>query len=549
MPAPRLFISTDMQMMSGVNHTAGDKDDVQSLIHALMYQDKLNIVGIASSTSHHQPGANSESFIHKVIDQYATDYSKLAARNSDFKTAAELREITYQGTKSLAPSSGLVSANEASRAIIQEAREAAAAGEPLYVAAWGGLGDVARALHDAPDIADNIRLMSASGIKQEPNAYGYIKDKLAGEGDLWWIDALTTQVGIYASPAGKTANLNNDWAVENAKGHGSLGELFYQNTIDVKGTLDDFNAVKMGDSYTVFYLIDQASNNDPTATSWGGQYRKSDTDYWVDRTDIRWSWDGSNGAPTTYEHRAAWQADFEARLDWLKATTSTPTQVAKPSPTTVAPEPAPTAGKTLTGTSSNNTLNGGAGNDLIDGREGADTMTGGAGNDVYYVDHSSDRVVEAEGGGTDTVHSKVSWTLGANLENLMLRTDAAINGVGNGLANSITGNSGANQIDGAGGADKLDGRGGNDRLIGGAGNDTLTGGAGDDLFIFAVGSGHNVITDFIAGGREDRIQLKGYKTYDATQKGSDTLVEFGQESVLLRNVQVSSLTSSDFAFA
>ena len=32
----------------------GDKDDVQSLVHALMYQDRINIVGIASSTSRHR---------------------------------------------------------------------------------------------------------------------------------------------------------------------------------------------------------------------------------------------------------------------------------------------------------------------------------------------------------------------------------------------------------------------------------------------------------------------------------------------------------------
>ncbi len=39
-------------------------------------------------------------------------------------------------------------------------------------------------------------------------------------------------------------------------------------------------------------------------------------------------------------------------------------------------------------------LNGGAGNDTLDGGVGNDTMTGGAGNDLYYVDSTSDVIVE-----------------------------------------------------------------------------------------------------------------------------------------------------------
>ena len=40
MARPRVFISTDLRLASE------EKDDAQSLIHALLYQDKMNIVGI-----------------------------------------------------------------------------------------------------------------------------------------------------------------------------------------------------------------------------------------------------------------------------------------------------------------------------------------------------------------------------------------------------------------------------------------------------------------------------------------------------------------------
>jgi Ca2+-binding RTX toxin-like protein len=540
-----------MQMITGVNSRDGDKDDVQSLVHALMYQDKLDIVGIASSTSKHQPGANNASFIHHVIDKYAKDQSALASHASGFKSAAELHSITYQGTHSLAGTSGYPGATAASAAIIREAREAAAAGEKLYVATWGGLGDVARALHDAPDIAGKIRLLSASGPAQEPNAHKYIQDHFAGEGALWWVDARTSQRGIYASPEGRLPAMSNAWAVENAKGHGTLGNVFYENTLDVRGTADSYNAVKMGDSYTTFYLIDQANNDDPTAESWGGEYRKVGDKHWVDRTDQDFAWSGSDGARTTYEDRAAWTNSFEARFDWL---TSTP--VAAPAP---APAPAPSqpsgaitgndSANTLSGTSRDDTIYAKGGNDTLDGKGGSDRMFGGTGNDIYYVDRTTDQTLEAAGEGRDAVHSTVSWTLASNVEDLFLRSGSSINGTGNDAANVIIGNSGANTLSGKAGTDVLDGRSGNDRIIGGLGNDLLTGGNGDDLFIFAAGDGDDVITGFVAGGSQDRIQISGHDRYDALrQLEGGTLVVLGDDSIFLKDVRAASLTSGDFWF-
>ncbi|MBS7789504.1 hypothetical protein KTR66_05835, partial [Roseococcus sp. SDR] len=121
---------------------------------------------------------------------------------------------------------------------------------------------------------------------------------------------------------------------------------------------------------------------------------------------------------------------------------------------------------TLNGGAGNDTLLGGAGNDTLNGGAGNDSMAGGADNDTYVVDTVGDVVTEAANEGTDTVQTTLaSYTLGANVENLLFTGAGAFTGTGNALANSITGGAG------------------NDTLSGGAGDDTMTGGAGNDTYV------------------------------------------------------------------
>lgn len=73
---------------------------------------------------------------------------------------------------------------------------------------------------------------------------------------------------------------------------------------------------------------------------------------------------------------------------------------------------------TLSGLGGNDQLDGGFGDDSLDGGTGVDTLLGGMGNDTYVVDDALDGVSENADEGTDTVQSALTWTLGANLENL-----------------------------------------------------------------------------------------------------------------------------------
>jgi Ca2+-binding RTX toxin-like protein len=171
----------------------------------------------------------------------------------------------------------------------------------------------------------------------------------------------------------------------------------------------------------------------------------------------------------------------------------------------------------LYGGDGNDNLYGGAGNDTLDGGAGIDRLEGGLGDDIYILATSGDTVVElATAGmdGTDEVRAGYSYTLGANLENLVLTGTSAINGTGNSLANRITGNGAANVLKGLDGNDTLLGLDGNDRLTGGGGKDSLTGGMGDDAFQFnGTLDGGDFIMDFsnVSGNNDHfRISAAGF---------------------------------------
>jgi Ca2+-binding RTX toxin-like protein len=146
----------------------------------------------------------------------------------------------------------------------------------------------------------------------------------------------------------------------------------------------------------------------------------------------------------------------------------------------------------LVGSASNDVLFGDAGANPLDGRGGADTMAGGAGNDTYFVNLVDDTIVEAAGGGTDTVFSISGFNLasnGANVEVLKLRGTANLSAAGNALNNTIVGHAGANSLNGV------------------AGSDTLVGGQGDDTFRFTTALGTiDRIADFTVA--DDTIALE-----------------------------------------
>jgi trimeric autotransporter adhesin len=127
-----------------------------------------------------------------------------------------------------------------------------------------------------------------------------------------------------------------------------------------------------------------------------------------------------------------------------------------------------------TGNTLNNTLSGNSGLNLLDGGAGSDTMAGGTSNDNYIVDTSLDVITETSTLATeiDSAYASSNYTLGSNVENLILTGTANLTSIGNSLNNLLMGNSGNNTLKGNDGNDILDGNIGIDTLEGGIGNDT-----------------------------------------------------------------------------
>lgn len=202
-----------------------------------------------------------------------------------------------------------------------------------------------------------------------------------------------------------------------------------------------------------------------------------------------------------------------------------------------------------TGNALKNTIIGNAGGNVLNGGAGDDTLAGGKGDDVYDADSAGDRVQEAANEGYDRVRVSVSFTLGANLEELTLTGAAAINGTGNALANSIVGNAAANVLTGGAGDDVLDGKAGNDRMIGGVGNDVYYVNAIGDQVVEADGQGVDQIRSSIScvlGGGLENLELLGTGNINGTGNGvGNALIGNSGANALLGNAGDDTLTGQN----
>ena len=160
-----------------------------------------------------------------------------------------------------------------------------------------------------------------------------------------------------------------------------------------------------------------------------------------------------------------------------------------------------------------------------------DTITTGEGADVLHGQNGNDTLNAADG--ADTLYG----------------------GVG---ADTLIGGGAADDLFGGNQADTLLGGTGADDLQGGAGNDRLTGESGADDFLFAPGSGRDVIIDFADGS--DQLEISGFgvdfdefeELIEVAFQAGDNVEIFipnptsGTTTIVIENFLFGQLESGDF---
>lgn len=256
-PRHRVLVTTDIG--------GTDPDDDQSMVHLLLYADVLELEGLVASPY----GAGRKKDILEVIAEYERDFATLRTHSTRYSTPEALRAMTKQGALESPGTAGFGSATEGSDWIIRCARRDDP--RPLHVLVWGGLEDLAQALHDAPDILPKLRVYFIGGPNKMwcVDAYHYIEQH---HPTLWIIEANSTYRGWFVGGDQSGEWSNQTFVKRHIAGRGALGDYF---ATQLKGT------IKMGDTPSVAWLL-HGTPNDPTQPGWGGQFVR----VWDDRRTV-----------------------------------------------------------------------------------------------------------------------------------------------------------------------------------------------------------------------------------------------------------------------
>ncbi|MEP7343553.1 MAG: DUF1593 domain-containing protein [Acidobacteriota bacterium] len=243
----RVLVSTDIG--------GTDPDDFQSMVHLLAYADSFDIEGLISSPY----GPGRKEHILEVIDRYERDYANLKTYSPRYPTPKALRAITKQGALESPGFAGVGTPTEGSEWIVRCARRRDA--RPLYVLVWGGIEDLAQALHDAPDILPKLGVYFIGGPNKmwSVDAYNYIEQN---HRKLWMIEANATYRGWFTGGNQTGEWGNREFVAAHIAGRGALGDFF--NT-RLKGV------IKMGDTPSVGWLL-HGNPAEPSQPGWGGKF-------------------------------------------------------------------------------------------------------------------------------------------------------------------------------------------------------------------------------------------------------------------------------------
>ncbi len=320
---PRLIVLTDIGSL-----TAGvaEPDDGQSMIRLMLYTNDFDIEGlIATSNLGHGQRVRPD-LIRRVVDAYDAARPNLRRHDDRYPPASRLAEAIRPGQPIAGPkvpveqSIGEGKDTEGSDWIIEVVDRNDP--RPVWVLIWGGSADLAQALwrvrqdRSPEDLDRFVAKLRVHSIGDQDSTGPWIRDEFPG---LFTVTQQRAYRGMYRG--GDTALVSSEWVKAHIHGHGPLGDLYpdYNGGDIWSGTLGRVRGIKEGDTPSFLSLIPNGLSDPgrPWLGSWGGRFEGEDRRLAdVPDADLETSGDPDPRMSSVYRWRPAFQADFQARLDW-----------------------------------------------------------------------------------------------------------------------------------------------------------------------------------------------------------------------------------------
>ncbi len=315
---PRLLVLTDI---------GGDPDDTQSLIRLLVHANEFDIEGLVATASG-VPGelkadVVKPELIREVVKAYGQVQPNLVKHHPGFPTEKALLDVVKSGN----PKRGVESVGEGHDTEGSAWIVAAAERDderPLNVVIWGGSTDLAQALwrvrkdHTAEKAKALLGRVRVYDVDQQDGAGPWILDNFP---DLFYVLAKAGKGrdkreggyrGMYLG--GDERLTSREWVDAHVRqDHGALGKLYPDKTWTAP---NPHGVLKEGDTPSWFYFLPVGLGDPahPEWGGWGGRFRPAGGGLYRDAADT--VGDVTDARAAVWRWRPAFQAEFQARMDW-----------------------------------------------------------------------------------------------------------------------------------------------------------------------------------------------------------------------------------------
>jgi hypothetical protein len=315
---PRLVVLTDI---------GGDPDDTQSLIRLLVYANEFDIEGLIASASG-TPGELKQEvtrpdLIRGTVEAYGKVRDNLLKHAHGYPPADELLARVKsgnpkRGSKHVGDGHDTDGSNWIIKVVDRDDPR------PVNVAIWGGQTDLAQALwrvrndRTPGELKAFVGKLRVHDIDDQDGLQGWITGNFP---DLFYVLSKSRpgedkRTGAYRGMylGGDESLTSREWIDAHIRtGRGPLGALYPTRTWTAP---NPHSALKEGDTPSWFYFLPTGLSDPahPEWGGWGGRFRHAGGRLYRDAADTVGTVTDSRA--TVWRWRPAFQADFQARMDW-----------------------------------------------------------------------------------------------------------------------------------------------------------------------------------------------------------------------------------------